>query len=247
MTLPVRALVVPAAGRGSRLGSGSPKALVAVNGRPMLAWLGELYAPYVQQVIVIASPEGAADIAACARELPVRATVVEQPQPTGMLDAILIGIAALTDPRPERVWVTWCDQVAVHPDTARRLAATEGDSDMTLPVVVRDTPYIHFDRDVHQRIVGVRHRREGDVMPENGESDMGVFSLSVGVAFRELVRFAATAIPTGATGERNFLPFIPWLAQRGDVRTFAATHPMEAVGINTPEDLAAVSAWLRKS
>ena len=71
----------------------------------------------------------------------------------------------------------------------------------------------------------MRHSREGDVMPEKGESDMGVFSLSAGVAFRELVRFAATAIPTGATGERNFLPFIPWLAQRGDVRTFAADTP----------------------
>ncbi len=246
MTAAARALVVPAAGRGSRLGSSSAKALVTVNGRPMLAWLGDLYAPYVQQVVVIASPAAAADIAACVREFVTPTIVVLQPQPTGMLDAILIGISALAEGRPERVWVTWCDQVAIHPLTARRLAATEDDSAMTLPVVTRDMPYIHFDRDEQQRIVRVRQRREGDVMPERGESDMGLFSLSSRVAFDELQRFAATATAEGGTGERNFLPFIPWMAQRGHVRTFAATHPMEAVGINTPEELAAVSAWLRK-
>jgi bifunctional UDP-N-acetylglucosamine pyrophosphorylase / glucosamine-1-phosphate N-acetyltransferase len=247
MTVPVRALVVPAAGRGSRLGSSSPKALVAVNGRPMLAWLGELYASYVQRVVVVASREATAEVAVCARELPRPATVVEQPQPTGMLDAILIGTSALADAPPERVWVTWCDQVAVHVDTVQRLAASEGDSALTLPVVARDTPYIHFDRDEQQRIVGVRQRREGDVMPENGESDIGLFSMSADVAFGELPRFAATVTPEGATGERNFLPFIPWMAQRGDVRTFAAAHAMEAVGINTPGELAMVSAWLRKA
>jgi CTP:molybdopterin cytidylyltransferase MocA len=246
VTTPARALIVPAAGRGSRLGSALPKALVPVNGRPMLAWLGELYAPHVQQVVVVASPEAASAVASCARGLPVPGTVVEQRQPTGMLDGILIGIAALAAARPDRVWVTWCDQVAVHADTARRLAAAEAGSAVTLPVITRNTPYIHFDRDEQQRIVRVRQRREGDVMPEDGESDMGLFSLSAGAAFDDLPQFARGATPDAATGERNFLPFIPWISQRGDVRTIAATHPMEAVGINTPDELAAVSAWLRQ-
>jgi hypothetical protein len=74
---------------------------------------------------------------------------------------------------------------------------------------------------------------------------MGLFSLSASAAFDELVRFAAAAALSGATGERNFLPFIPWMAERGTVRTFPAAHAMESVGINTREELAAVSAWLR--
>ena len=178
----------------------------------------------------------------------MRTTVVQQPQPTGMLDAILIGIAALTDARPERVWVTWCDQVAVHPDTARRLAATEDDSDMTLPVVTRDTPYIHFDRDVQQRIVGVRQRREGDVMPESGESDMGLFSLSAGVAFEGISAICrhrdTRRVPrASAISCRSFRG---WRSGATCGRSQRHT-PWKPWGSTRPKNLAAVSAWLRKS
>ena len=40
-----RTLIIPAAGLGSRLGLNLPKVLVPVDGRPMIDWLVELYAP----------------------------------------------------------------------------------------------------------------------------------------------------------------------------------------------------------
>jgi CTP:molybdopterin cytidylyltransferase MocA len=50
------------------------------------------------------------------------------------------------------------------------------------------------------------------------------------------------------TGERNFLPFIAWLAasagRRGHVVTFPAVDDMEAVGVNTPEELQRVERYL---
>jgi len=53
------ALIV-AAGRGERLGSGSPKALVMLSGRPMLEWsVDSLRGVRAVQQIVIALPEGA--------------------------------------------------------------------------------------------------------------------------------------------------------------------------------------------
>jgi molybdopterin-guanine dinucleotide biosynthesis protein A len=47
----MRALIIPAAGRGSRLGTSTPKALVPINGRPMLDHLADLYAPLVQHIV----------------------------------------------------------------------------------------------------------------------------------------------------------------------------------------------------
>jgi CTP:molybdopterin cytidylyltransferase MocA len=241
---PARVLVVPAAGRGSRLGSPLPKALVPVGGRPMLAWLLDLYSRWTVATVVVAHPTACDAMRALVDAAGTPAAVVTQDEPTGMLDAVRIGCDAARTWSPDRVWITWCDQIAVRPATLERLAGIEAGTDLALPVVVRDAPYIHFDRDAASRIVGVRQRREGQPMPVRGESDMGVFSLSADAAFARLTVFAQTARPDGSTGERNFLPFIPWLASTSPVATIEATDPIEAIGINTPAELADVEAWL---
>ena len=165
-----------------------------------------------------------------------------------MLDSILLGLPAAGKYRPSSIWVTWCDQVAVHPKTIERLQAhTSSDvhAALVMPTVTRPDPYIHLQRDAGGRIVRVLHRREGDVMPETGESDMGLFAMSPR-AYGELLPLYAQTVEIGrATSERNFLPFIPWLARVHTVTTFPSEDPMEAVGINTPEELAKVELYLR--
>lgn len=240
-----RVLVIPAAGRGSRLGASGPKALAPVLGRPMLSWLADLYRPFVDAFVVVAHPTGRVALEAGLAAAGAPGVVVEQPAPTGMLDAVLIGTAAAAGSRPGRIWVTWCDQVAVHPGTVARLAAREPGTALVLPLVTRDAPYIHFDRDPAGRIVGVRQRREGDEMPARGASDMGLFSLSREAALVDLPAFAAEASPDRGTGERNFLPFVPWLAARAPVATIDAVDGVEAIGVNTPEERDVVEAYLR--
>jgi bifunctional N-acetylglucosamine-1-phosphate-uridyltransferase/glucosamine-1-phosphate-acetyltransferase GlmU-like protein len=261
-----RVLIVPAAGRGARLGSPLPKILVAVNGRPMLQHILDLHAPYAERAIVVAHPSAAESVRACAARSAVPVDVVTQDAPTGMLDAILIGAAAAgrqyseagrAQPPvrsdagrfpqtmgPPRVWITWGDQVAVHPDTLARLARIEPGTDIALPTVERADPYIHLARDPDGRVIGVLQKREGDRMPAIGESDVGVFSLSAFACFERLPLYARDVRPGAGTGERNFLPFIAWLSTSGSIATCGCVDPREAVGINTPDELAAVSAYL---
>ena len=82
-------------------------------------------------------------------------------------------------------------------------------------------------------------------MPEEGEADVGLFALGL-ATYRELLpEFAEECVPASGTGERNFLPFIPWLVSRNRVvETVPATDPTEALGINTPRDLLAAEASL---
>lgn len=244
-----RLLVIPAAGLGSRLAARTPKVLVPVAGVPMLDRILELYHGVADQVVVVAHPAFAADLERHVRSHPDAARVrcVVQPSPTGMLDAILLALPAAERQPPSSVWVTWCDQVAVHPKTIERLAGLTCDdrhAALVMPTVTRDQPYIHLERDATGRITRVLHRREGDAMPPVGESDMGLFALSP-EAYCDLLPKYAREVEIGhATGERNFLPFIPWVAARADVRTFPSEDPMEAVGVNTPEELALVERYL---
>jgi bifunctional UDP-N-acetylglucosamine pyrophosphorylase / glucosamine-1-phosphate N-acetyltransferase len=235
-----RLLIIPAAGAGSRLGGDRPKILVPVAGRPMLDHLLDLYQPVAAWIVVVAHPT-------FSKRLRGPFDVVEQHARTGMLDAVLLGGPAVARYQPDEVWITWGDQVGVLPATVARLTeamAAEPGPAAALPTVRRADPYIHFERDPDGRIVALRQRREGDAMPATGEGDMGLFALTRTTFARDLQDYSRVAKPGAGTGERNFLPFVPWLAQRARVVTIPATDEREAVGINTPEDLRVMEQWL---
>jgi bifunctional UDP-N-acetylglucosamine pyrophosphorylase / glucosamine-1-phosphate N-acetyltransferase len=242
-----RVLVVPAAGLGTRLGADRPKLLVPVAGVPMIDRLLDLFADAVQRAVVVVHPSFEQQVSAHLAHAVVPVDTVVQTRPTGMLDAILLAEPAVHRSAPDEVWITWCDQVAIHHDTLRRLASettAHPHAALVMPTVTRPGPYIHLHRDTAGRITQVLHRREGDTMPPSGESDMGVFALPYESFSRLLPQYAAEVQRGSATGERNFLPFIAWANRNHDVVTFPAVDEMEAVGVNTPEELHAVETYL---
>ena len=164
-----------------------------------------------------------------------------------MLDAILRATPTVASTDASRILITWCDQVAVHPQTVARLTTlsdTHPAAALVMPTARQSDPYIHLERDSADRIVRVLHRREGNRLPPVGESDSGLFSLSRDAFLKRLVSFAASAGTGGATGERNFLPFIPWIAGREKIVTFPCVDAIEAVGVNTAEDLQRIESYL---
>jgi bifunctional UDP-N-acetylglucosamine pyrophosphorylase/glucosamine-1-phosphate N-acetyltransferase len=200
-----RLLVIPAAGLGSRLGTHVPKVLVRVAGVTMLDRLLALYDRAVDRVVVVVNPTFADQVGRhlAARDDASRIECVAQPAPTGMLDAILLARPVVERHEPSSVWVTWCDQVAVHPKTIERLTertSPDVHAMLVMPTVIRPQPYIHLERDVAGRISRVLHRREGDVLPEFGESDMGLFALSSRAYGEYLPRFAREVEVGAATG-----------------------------------------------
>ena len=256
-----RVLIVAAAGRGSRLSASLPKLLVPVGGRPMIDLVLDRYARVVDRAIVIVSPAVEVIVRKhfALAELKFGATgggskfgatapvdIAVQAEPTGMLDAILTPMEHVETLGPDWVWVTWCDQVAISDATVERLVAAEAPPAPALSLATARLPhpYVHLVRDGQGRIVGVLQEREGDVMPESGEADSGLFAMSAATYFVHLPAFAAGSVAGAGTGERNFLPFVPWMAGRGLVRTVPVGDATESVGINTPADLQRVEAHL---
>ena len=251
MRNPETLLIIPAAGAGSRLQTSTPKVLAKVNGKPMIEHLFERYSEAVQHFVLVVHPSFEPDVKRHVEEL-ARSLDVQfatQASATGMLDAIMLAADAAQTRAAERVWITWCDQIGVHPDTIAtltRLSREHAVAPAILPTTRQIPPYIHLDRDAEGRITGIRQRREGDDMPPVGESDMGLFSLSPEAYYDLLPQFGREATQATTTHERNFLPFLPWLVQRGlSVITFPSTNELEAIGINTPDDRLRVEAYLR--
>jgi len=245
MSRPV--LVIPAAGLGSRLGAKVPKLLMPVGGIPMIDRLERLYKDVVSRIVLVVHPSFEAALRHHVSTWATPVACVVQSQPTGMLDAIMLATNPVRAAAGDGVWITWCDQVAVHPSTVRTLVSTSvanPEAALVIPTVRRREPYIHLERGDDGRILRVLHRREGDAMPDVGESDMGLFALSP-MAFLDLLPQYERDVAIGhLTNERNFLPFISWAARRHDVVTFPSVDEEEAIGVNTPEELTIVERYL---
>ncbi len=113
------AAVIPAAGRGVRLGPGAPKALRALGGTPMLIHAVRAMAASraVSLVVVVAPPDGAAEVKSLldAHALPERTDFLVVPGGAERQDSVRLGLDALP---PEY------DIVLVH-DAARPLVPVD--------------------------------------------------------------------------------------------------------------------------
>jgi len=238
--------VIPAAGRGTRLGFSRPKILYPLSGRPILDWLLDFLVPNCASLVFVLSPDGAGEVtAALEQRIPGRFAVVVQENPTGMGDAVAL---ALPEVKTRHAAVVWGDQVALRRgsvETCMRLQEGPLQPSVTCPTVLRANPYIHFDRDAAGRLVGLRQAREGDAMPATGESDTGFFCFEAAALRRLLGRLRAESGGVGtATREFNLLPVIPLAAEHEVVLTPRVMRLEETVGVNTREDALAVEGFL---
>ena len=236
--------VIPAAGRGARLGTDRPKILASLTATETI-WsvLYARLAPLVDHVHLVLSPEGAGQFPA----LPPNVSVSIQPQPIGMGDAIFRGMEVWSE--HDAVLIVWGDQVFVSTGTLTRTIAASGSrqSHAVLPVTRMAAPYVEYVFD-GARLTRVLQTREGDVTTPNGYSDVGTFLLStrgLGSAWKDYLDLA----PRGsATGEINFLPFLPFLSARNwTITPVEVADATEARGINTKDDLAFFQSLYNKA
>ncbi len=239
--------IIPAAGRGSRLGYDKPKILYPVAGRPIVEWLVELLAPSCGKLIFVLSPSGVSEVQPyLERLIPGRYTITIQEEPRGMAHAISYALPELTTPN---ALIIWGDQVAIRPQTLRRIMAlhqARPETHLTLPIVSRESPYVHYATDETGRFTRVLERREGATMPDLGQSDCGLFACTT----QRLKAIFAEAVAQGiqwsqGTKEWNFLPLLPQFDYEGTVSALRLDSLEETIGVNDQTDAAVLEQYLR--
>lgn len=246
-------VIIPAAGRGSRLGLDVPKILVPILPE-LTVWdvLRRSSLAVADHVHVVVSPSGKDAFASAARADIDAGRVSQslQPEPLGMGDAVFRAEPVFST--FDAMIVMWGDQVGVSAATLGRVrtALTEAKGDVVaLPLATTKAPYVHYELDAAGKLAHVLQSREGDAMPEVGQADVGVFGLTTRGLRDHWAAYSARGIVGKKTGEANFLPFMPFLSQeRGfAVTTLPGIDPEEARGINTKEDLEHFQKALRQA
>jgi bifunctional UDP-N-acetylglucosamine pyrophosphorylase/glucosamine-1-phosphate N-acetyltransferase len=227
--------LIPAAGRGTRLGIDTPKILTPLTAQETI-WsiLYAKLAPLVDHIHLVLSPQGAAMFP----PLPANVSTSIQSAPIGMGDAIFCGHDAWS--RYDAVLVVWGDQVFVSADTLRRAIAAlpVPERHAILPVTRMAVPYVEYVFD-GPRLTRVPQSREGEATTPNGFSDVGTFLLGTQGLKPAWEDYLASAPRGTGTGEINFLPFLPFLSAQGwSITPLEVTDATEARGINTQDDLA---------
>ncbi|MGC5009908.1 NTP transferase domain-containing protein [Streptosporangium sp. DT93] len=231
--------VIPAAGRGARLGADIPKIMVEVaDGVTVWHLLHRRLRPRAEHVHVVVSPEGEApfrDLAA--EEIGSGAVSVSvQEKPTGMGGAIF-GAAPYWEAY-DAILVVWGDQANLSPATVDRVVTGHREGGLTIPLVPMADPYVEYEI-AGSALTRVRQSREGDECRPGGLSDVGVFCLGTDGLRKEWTRYLSESAPGAVTGEVNFLPFLPHLSQVAGrpLTVVPVEDPDEARGINTRADL----------
>jgi bifunctional UDP-N-acetylglucosamine pyrophosphorylase/glucosamine-1-phosphate N-acetyltransferase len=237
--------IIPAAGKGSRLGSNAPKILYPVLGRPILSWLLDALAPVCGSVILVLSPEGQPVVEPALKEVGIRTKIVIQERPTGMADAVQRAEAEVAT---QHVLIVWGDQVTLRAETIQKCAGLHegrGNATLTLPTVMMSQPYIDVERGLDERIVRVRQAREREVERAVGENDCGLFLFAAKAMF-DVLRTSRGGRGQ-QTGEANLLQLLPLFEQGpGSVATVRLSDAEETLGVNSPGDAAAAAAILAR-
>ncbi|HEY9760864.1 MAG TPA: NTP transferase domain-containing protein [Oculatellaceae cyanobacterium] len=231
--------IIPAAGRGSRLGMPIPKILVPIA-KEKTIWtiLYELFSPHVDQIHVVLAESAVKEFQA---QLPPgkkkKTTMSVQPTPLGMGDAIFGAYEYWS--KCSQITVVWGDQVNLsEPTVGSVVRACKSERTLTLPLTLTENPYVQYDL-VDNRLIGVRQTREGDMTDTVGLSDVGLFGLSVPEllpAWQDYLKQGAMGV---STGEINFLPFLTYLSsvRSWQIEKLMVADAAEARGVNTLEDL----------
>jgi len=248
--------IVPAAGRGTRLGTTIPKVFVPIL--PMVTIWNAIHGKLsgiADHIVLVLSPEGRSYLEKNRANFETKSfektEMGLQSEPLGMGDAIFCVRDLWRE--YENVLIVWGDQFNLSLQTLRAcfdLHAAQKKPALTLPVVRTANPYVEYVFDSSGCLTKVRQTREGDHCEPNGFSDIGVFLLSGGpVLIKEWERYRAVSALGSVTGEINFLPFLAHLSSVAGwpVSRYETNDPTEAVGINTPDDLAFARQLLQKA
>ncbi|MFL6721069.1 MAG: NTP transferase domain-containing protein [Sphingomonas sp.] len=223
-------VLIAAAGSGSRSGLPYPKTLHPVLGRPILVRLIELLRDYDRVPVVIVSPPGREPIGSCLADHGLAAELIDQPNPSGMGDAILCFRQSSGWKETEHVLAVWGDIPLLEPKTVADLVRAHfaSDNDFTFATRRVDAAYTIVERDAQGDVRGVIETRESLLEPARGERDIGLFLFRARPVFELLEQRLAGSVGK-ATAEHGFLYVVRHLVERG--------YKVEALPIATELDL----------
>lgn len=238
----VAAVIVLAAGAGTRMKSTKSKLLHEVGGRSLLSHAVDAASALAPEHLVVVVGHQREQVAAHLSDIAPNATIAIQEQPLGTGDAVRSGLVPIPGVQGEIV-VTMGDVPLLTGETLARLVAVHrehGDAATVLTTILEDAgSYGRIVRDATGEVVRIVERK--DATPEQvaiGEINAGIYVFDA-----DVLRAGLASLTTdNAQGELYLTDVIAFArAQGGHVHPMVLDDPWEAEGVNDRRQLAILS------
>lgn len=237
--------IIPAAGKGKRLGTDKPKILYPLGGRTALEIMYRKILPLAEHIIVIASVEGELEIRNALNRYGFVAEIAVDPMPYGTAGSISCALERAKN--YDDVLVIWGDQVGISLESLQQIIALHQaeHAGLSIPTLLRNNPYIHIERDHKGNVIDVLRKHFEDIMPDYGENDSGVFVIKGTLLYKTLNSMKEaylrkrdiTLHKPEKHEEFDFLDIIAEIAARGEkVITLPCITEEETIGYNTLDE-----------
>jgi bifunctional UDP-N-acetylglucosamine pyrophosphorylase / glucosamine-1-phosphate N-acetyltransferase len=237
------AVVILAAGQGTRMHSSLPKALHPLSGKPMIHYLLNAAAALSTQPPVVVVGYGAEAVRKAVGEGPL---FVEQEQPLGTAHALQMA-APLLDGKMDKLLVLYADTPLLRVETLRQLieVQTRNRGPLSLLTVMGDaaSDLGRVARSADGRVRAVVEKEQGGPERLAGcELNAGVFCISADWLWGALPR-----LPVSSAGEYYLTGLVELAAADGlAVETLCVADAQEALGVNDRVRLAEAEAIMRR-
>lgn len=241
--------LILAAGKGTRMGTDSPKALQTLLGEPMLAHVAGALTPIFGNNLWAVIGHGAEQVQKvfASPSLPIL-HFIQQTEQLGTGHALMVSLPALAEQGVERLVVINGDMPLISTDLMQQILTEAGDADLALASIVLP------DAGAYGRVlrsspngpcIGVVEVKDYDVArhgPETGEVNIGLYVLNL-VAIAPLLSRLTTANKSG----EYYITDLIALAHAAECTVTAVVcgdNP-DLLGVNTPAELARSESRLR--
>ena len=244
MSMADKILIIPAAGKGTRLGSSAPKIFTRIDGdETVFDYILNEAAEIFDEIRLILSPEGQLYVKRNGISIPDNINILVQKAPTGMFDAIDIAFSESLDThKDERIFIQWGDQPLINKELYKSLIKGLELFDAAIPLIWVQKPYVQFK--FSENKLKILESREGDQCEEVGFKDIGLFSFDKKKLLEVWEYYKSLDYAGSVTNEKSFLKILEHFSNNFNIHWELNQPTYRGLGINTRKDLEEIKKLL---
>jgi molybdopterin-guanine dinucleotide biosynthesis protein A len=239
-------VIIPAAGRGTRMKQDVPKALTPFMGTTFLGWQLQKVKSVAEKIYVVVSAEHF-ELFAHYRSLHnLTFEIVVQGSGKGSYFAVKTAVKSI---QTRYVVVCWVDQVGISESLILRACNSVQIKgvDAIIPLVHKNHPYVKIHRSDVGKLMRWEYRREGD-NPSPGFSDVGLFVLNTKKLIKATNSLSDEAkMASPVTQELNFLDFLCEFGKINEIHYVTTEDALNSVAVNTRHELSRAELLVSKT